>query len=518
MSTAIIPITLRDVAWQHLSDDIIIGKDILELLSSSMYVDPMTIYREYVQNAADSVDQARAEGILKHVESGCVWIVVDVPARNVKITDNGTGIPYSDFAKRLTAFGASKKRGGGARGFRGVGRLAGMGYCQELIFRSRTAGEAKISELRWDCRKLKAILRNSEGPNDLRDAVGQMVELRRIADGDAPERFFEVEMRGIIRHRNDQLLSTTAINSYLAQVAPVPFHKDFPFKGEILAHLGSNVRLGNLHISIGESEIPVSRPHREALEVSAGAFDPFTDVELLHIGGLEGETACLGWVLHHGYTGALPTSCNVRGLRVRSGNIQIGDERMFEELFPETRFNGWTVGELHIIDPRIVPNGRRDHFEQNVHFHNLQTHVAPLAREITRRCRTSSVQRKWSRDFELREFAIRERAAIIKQGAISRNERTRITDEIRAGLVFLEAVITKSVFPAEVVADLKKRKEKLDRDVSRMLNAPVRASALSDIPNSKRRVYEQVIGLIYECSASQANAKLLVDKILSRLS
>ena len=306
MSTAIIPITLRDVAWQHLSDDIIIGKDILELLSSSMYVDPMTIFREYVQNAADSVDEARAEGILKPAESGSVWIVIDGPARNVKITDNGTGIPYSDFAKRLTAFGASKKRGGGTRGFRGVGRLAGMGYRQELIFRSRIAGEAKISELRWDCRKLKAILRNSEGPNDLRDAVGQVVELRRIAAGDAPERFFEVEMRGIIRHRNDQLLSTTAINSYLAQVAPVPFHEDFPFKDEILAHLGSNVRLGNLHISIGESEIPVSRPHRDALEVSVGAFDPFTGVELLQIEGLEGETACLGWVLHHGYTGALP--------------------------------------------------------------------------------------------------------------------------------------------------------------------------------------------------------------------
>jgi hypothetical protein len=55
----------------------------------------------------------------------------------------------------------------------------------------------------------------------------------------------------------------------------------------------------------------------------------------------------------------------------------------------------------------------------------------------------------------------------------------------------------------------------VERDVSRMLKAPVRASALADIPSSKRRAYEQVIGLIYESSASQANAKLLVDKILA---
>jgi hypothetical protein len=57
----------------------------------------------------------------------------------------------------------------------------------------------------------------------------------------------------------------------------------------------------------------------------------------------------------------------------------------------------------------------------------------------------------------------------------------------------------------------------VERDVSRMLKAPVRACALADIPSSKRRAYEQVIGLIYESSASQANAKLLVDKILARI-
>ena len=73
----------------------------------------------------------------------------------MKITDNGTGIAHGEFVNRLTAFGASKKRGRGARGFRGVGRLAGIGYCQELIFRSRIPGERKVSEIRWDCRKLK---------------------------------------------------------------------------------------------------------------------------------------------------------------------------------------------------------------------------------------------------------------------------------------------------------------------------------------------------------------------------
>jgi molecular chaperone HtpG len=190
---------------------------------------------------------------------------------------------------------------------------------------------------------------------------------------------------------------------------------------------------------------------------------------------------------------------------------------MFEELFPEARFNGWSVGELHVIDPRIIPNGRRDHFEQGVHFYNLLTHLTPLAREIARRCRTSSIQRKWSRDFELKEIAVREKAAIIKQGAISRNVRYRMTEEIRAGLAILDGILAKGVLSASAVAELKKRREKVERDVSRILKATVRASTLADIPSLKRRAYEQFIGLIYECSASQANAKLLVDKILARI-
>ena len=70
MSTNIVPITLREAPWQNLADEIVIGKDILELLSSSMYVDPMTIYREYVQNAADSIDEAREAGMLGPSEAG----------------------------------------------------------------------------------------------------------------------------------------------------------------------------------------------------------------------------------------------------------------------------------------------------------------------------------------------------------------------------------------------------------------------------------------------------------------
>ncbi len=57
-----IPVRLAADATAEEGGPVVVGKDILELLSSAMYVDPLTIYREYIQNAADAIDQARHVG------------------------------------------------------------------------------------------------------------------------------------------------------------------------------------------------------------------------------------------------------------------------------------------------------------------------------------------------------------------------------------------------------------------------------------------------------------------------
>jgi len=84
-------------------------------------------------------------------------------------------------------------------------------------------------------------------------------------------------------------------------------------------------------------------------------------------------------------------------------------------------------------------------------------------------------------------------------------------------MAFLDGIITKGILPQAEVAELKIQKTKLEKHVSKILDAPVKVNALAEFPSSKRRAYEEIFGLIYECSASQANAKLLVDKMLARL-
>ena len=91
----------------------------------------------------------------------------------------------------------------------------------------------------------------------------------------------------------------------------------------------------------------------------------FVDFEKIAIPSIEGDrNAAIGWIAHSSYLGALLQKPSIRCMRVRVGNVQIGDETVLDHLFSETRFNRWCVSEIHILDPRIVPNARRDYLNR----------------------------------------------------------------------------------------------------------------------------------------------------------
>lgn len=382
-------------------DLVVIGKDILELLSSAMYIDPLNIYREYVQNAADAIDEARDLGLLDASVPGEVRIKMDPDARTVWLRDNGVGIRTADAAQVLLSIGASGKRGRKARGFRGIGRLAGLAYCRELVFRTRGLGDMRVTELRWDCVRLRTVLRTLGEDDDLPGVIDKIVTLseRDAAVGESAH-FLEVEMRDVARHhRGDALMNEMLVAEYLQDVAPVPFDKSFSFGQRIRAHLAHHVRLADLDIRINDGA-PLRRAHRDQFPAKLNADGHVSECEFLEFQDRDGGVSAVGWILHHEYLGALPLRARVKGVRLRAGDVQVGSDRVLEEYYPEPRFNSWTVAEIHVVDPRIVPNARRDQFEHNVHFGDLTAQFEPVARQIARRCRDASIDRNRAKALE----------------------------------------------------------------------------------------------------------------------
>ena len=498
--------------------EIVVGKDVLELISSAMYVDPMTIYREYLQNAADSIDAAKRDGFLPVDIRGRVDIYIDGETRTVRIRDNGTGIASKDFVRRLTSIGASTKRGTQARGFRGVGRLAGLGYAQEVVFRSRTVGEQLVSELRWDCRKLRASLRAAEDNRGIGELIRSVVTNVKIDGEGFPIRFFEVELKGIVRLKNDRLMSANAIADYLGQVAPVPFSPEFTFGAQITEALAPVVSLGELDLHIEGLDAPVYRPHRDKFVDDDKRTIVFESVEFVHVPSIDGDPAAIAWVLHHEYEGAVPGAALIKGLRLRSGNVQVGDHALLEELYPETRFNSWSVGEIHVIDKRVVPNGRRDHFEQNAHYLNLVNHLGPTARDIARRCRTSSIRRKWLREFEVHRSNATDSLAIISQGSLGPVKRRDLALSVEQQLLQLEKIAEKDLLADDNPAELKKTAHTLRAKLGRALKEKEsEVSPLDRLPPKRREMYEHMFELIYDCSANRTAAKALINRIILKL-
>jgi len=374
------------------SQHVRVGKDIVELLSSAMYVDPLCIFREYIQNAADSLDEAAERALYRNGVQPTIQITLDpAPAnRIVKIRDTGAGISRTTFQQTLTAIGASHKRGTPARGFRGVGRLAGLGQCQTLVMLSKSDDDSVVSLMQWDCRRLKELLLETSDLS-LDQMLQQVVEIDELPPDGHPKHFFEIEMRNVRRHKNDDLLNESVVGEYLSQVAPVRFHPSFSFGAEIEAYLAQYQSAKTYQLTVNGK--PIYRPFQNTYEARPKVHGEFKKVEYFEVPGVASGTDAVGWILHSDYLGAIPDRHGIKGLRLRSGNIQIGDARLLDSVFPEPRFNAWTVGECHVLTSKLVPNARRDDFEHNGHYDNLVRKLTPKGKEIAKSCRDSSAER-----------------------------------------------------------------------------------------------------------------------------
>jgi hypothetical protein len=311
-------------------------------------------------------------------------------------------------------------------------------------------------------------------------------------------------------------MDSAAIQRYLEQIAPIPFAPEFSYGAEIEEALKPHVNLGNAEITVNDAERPLYRPYRDRFEARKGVSDRFESLQKLSIPGSDGAAA-VGWILHHGYLGAFPKHSQIKGLRLRSGNLQIGEAELLDEIFPEPRFNSWAVGEVHILDDRILPNGRRDHFEQNVHFRNVLGQLAPIARDLGHLCRDSSVRRNWVRKFEQDMIFIKDRQAILRQGAISKSHGAELRDEIVNRAAHLEKIAMAPILDEKTRTALHKRLAQLNAKLPLAMISKSGHGNLKRFRGARRHIIQRLVEVVYNAVPNPAAAKLLVDKILRRL-
>jgi len=368
-----------------------VGQQLVEVITSGMYSDPLMVLREYVQNAVDAIDAAAESGLLSRAE-GRIEIDLDGRTRTIAILDNGVGVGESAVTEVLCSLGHSTKSADRHRGFRGIGRLGGLGYCDELVFETRQAGRKRVTTVTWDCRRLRAVLRRDGDGRSASKAVRQVVTVatRRGRPGE-PQHFFRVTMRDVHQFHRDELISIPVVRSYLAQVAPVAFDASrFPLAGKIESHLSGLDGYDTYDLRLNGKR--VFRPHAETFAVSGTRSDRIGDVELFVVPGPHGDAIGRGWYACTGFRASIPPSVGMRGVRVRQGNIEVGDEYSLANSFSERRFAVWHIGEIH-VSYALRANARRDRFEQSPACEAFLEHANRLGRHLSNLCRMSSKER-----------------------------------------------------------------------------------------------------------------------------
>jgi len=339
-----------------------IGKYILDSLSIGMYNHPLMMIREYIQNSVDAIDAASGESASSEF-IGKVDIQVDWRTKSLFISDNGSGVPADVAYSTLKDIGKSLKHVRKHRGFRGIGRLGGLGYCDKLIFRTKFRGEKHYSLSTWDCIRLRRLITEDDN-TDIFAAIKAVTSFtQHIYDGNRQDHFFAVEMNNVKSVR-DILINVPEIKAYLSQVAPVPFDaKKFSFANNIDAKLREFIpKYETYPISVNDEQ--VYKPYADEVFVSDKHKDVVRGIDFLELRH-EGQLLAYSWIAKTDMMGVIRSNMLVDGLRVRSGNIMIGDKSLMSDLFRERRFNGYQIGEIHAVDDNLIPNSRRDDFEDN---------------------------------------------------------------------------------------------------------------------------------------------------------
>ena len=367
----------------------------LETLTIGMYGETRNAIREYIQNGFDSIQRAINDLKILPAGKGVIQIELGSDRKSLTIRDNGAGLPVKSAAATLTRVGASNKSHVKNAGFRGIGRLAGIVFSDRVTFRTKACGEQQETTVVFDAKSMRAAMAPGKGSTkSALDLMKECVEAFRSNVSDSKTHYFEVKLEGFT-DEPDECKSAQAMYDFVSQIAPVPFPDTFPFREKLReAEEQYGIPIEEVGVSIIDGvEVPVwvTKRYSDEYKFASGT------IELTECAIYSSQARrWWAWVGKKTESGSY-TDVRVSGLRVRVRNIQIDATGIIRDIFRDhaksnVRFQDYFVGEVFIRPDAVVPNARRDGFEEDAAWKRLRRELAPIVRELGREAHQVSKQ------------------------------------------------------------------------------------------------------------------------------
>lgn len=351
------------------------GLRLLETLTSALYEDPIILFREYVQNSADAHHRSTDSDPSLEWDDFTTDICIDKEQSSITINDNGFGIAEDEFLSKMTSIGKSDKgKYNDQIGFRGIGRLSGMPFCERLVFTNKVKGLSKCLLFTWYGDKFHELL-NQETDHELSTAIGKITTSSEVPyKGDINDHYFRVEIIGY-RDEIKELVNSENFKARLALMLPLKYSPSFT-KQEIIKSYYEDFMGEDLdkfsHIIQLNGEI-LYKPYRDnnILESDIVFW------KLQYKGktkNIPGDKIGILWFTFNRKVSTNPEG-EPYGILVRSKNMLMGDNNSLADAIIRSKtdyvapFRELTqtlrgvYGEMLINSPSLNDNARRDWFK-----------------------------------------------------------------------------------------------------------------------------------------------------------
>lgn len=493
-----------------------VGAFVLDTLTVGMYTDARDAVREYIQNSLDGIRLGVSQGLLAD-KDGRIEVRQSAALDELAISDNGAGIASALAAQTLLSIGKSSKRIGQNAGFRGIGRLAGIAYCDTLVFETSHAGEDTGTRIEFDCAKLRGNFDpNKSGPTE--DLEKVMRSSCNVTDYETTtdSHFFRVRMKRL-KGDGRNFLEFDYLHQYLCQYAPVDYDSQkFLWASEIRKRItGGAFTVPTVNIELVDDDKKrhqIRKPYRNRHRIHGG--------DTLEVLGVEffddptDEKRYWGWYSKSELLGSI-TDRECAGLRIRVENILVGGPQLTRQFFASDsgsndRFNNYFVGEIFLKPGLVVPNARRDGFEDTAAWRSVRSELEELAKMLSAQVRSSSTNRNKSVSKLKAEVE-----KIISQADNHRDQGFTSEDDKLSQIAKIEKQVKKVVSArtkdrsAEETAEIEKLKAKLSRkkdEIAKVKNYAVKT--LQGVLNKKQLI---VLRAVYDVLKTELDEKTYSD-------
>lgn len=361
-----------------MKNDIIVGRSLLETLTSALYENPIILFREYVQNSLDAYNYATKIEGRDLVSDFHVNIDIDRESRTIKIRDNGYGIVSSEqFAKAMLSFGNSEKLDRTQFiGFRGIGRVSALPFCQELRFINKKQNQSTIDVCTWRGDDYRKILNDeSTEMSSFEQTVQKIVNLDAKTCDIDNSHYFEVVISNYSLEVEEVIENPNFIQQ-LRKLLPIKYADDFTSGNAIISRYNQymNEDFTDYMCSVYLDGNELRKNYSQDKHVLESGI---VYLEVREKGGSDkkkpGDKMGLLWFTFDRKIEAKKGDTDY-GILVRSKNVLMGDNDTFADLCTSSKEHIATYseltatlrgvyGELLINSPSLKDNARREWFK-----------------------------------------------------------------------------------------------------------------------------------------------------------